>query len=302
MIDYIVFGTIGVGVLILVALITSFPREPDNLRHEKSFLGDKNPLPSFTDAAELDLTVVIPAYNEQDRLPAMLEECVECLSTSKKQTYEIIVVDDGSKDGTSNVVEKLSKKNKHVKCLKLMQNRGKGHAVKMGMMCARGSKIFFADADRAMPFTEFQKINKVMADSVGEQHELIVVGSRAHLEKDSIAQRSLFRTILMKGFHLLVQIFCVRTVKDTQCGYKLFTRSAAQRILPQLHLQRWAFDVELLFIAERLSIPLKEVAIKWDEIDGSKMTPVFSWIEMGRDLVLIWLRYAIGYWRIDLST
>ena len=175
-------------------------------------------------------------------------ECVECLSTSKKQTYEIIVVDDGSKDGTSAVVEKFSKKNKHVKCLKLMRNRGKGHAVKMGMMCARGSKIFFADADRAMPFTEFQKINKVMADSVDEHHELIVVGSRAHLEKvimiriiffltffkDSIAQRSLFRTILMKGFHLLVQIFCVRTVKDTQCGYKLFTRSAAQRILPQV--------------------------------------------------------------------
>lgn len=123
-------------------------------------------------------------------------ECVECLSTSKKQTYEIIVVDDGSKDGTSAVVEKFSKKNKHVKCLKLMRNRGKGHAVKMGMMCARGSKIFFADADRAMPFTEFQKINKVMADSVDEHHELIVVGSRAHLEKVIMIIVTIFKLCL----------------------------------------------------------------------------------------------------------
>ena len=114
-----------------------------------------------------------------------------------------------------------------------------------------------------------------------------------------MAERSFFRTVLMKGFHSLVWLFCVRSVRDTQCGYKLFSRSAVKRILPQLHIQRWAFDVELLFIAEALNIKVEEVAIKWEEIGGSKVTPIISWIEMGRDLVLIWLRYTIGYWKIN---
>ena len=136
----------------------------------------------------------------------------------------------------------------------------------MGMMASRGRKIFFADADRAMPFTEFQKINEKFEYLHDKYPDLLVIGSRAHLEKESIAQRSLFRTILMKvssdyynftvlhqylqGFHLCVWIFCVQSVRDTQCGYKLFSRTAAQKILPNLHIQRWAFDVELLYIAE----------------------------------------------------
>ena len=120
-------------------------------------------------------------------------------------------------------------------------------------------------------------------------------------------------------------VFCVRTVGDTQCGYKLFSRSAAQKILPNLHIQRWAFDVELLFIAESMCIAynignlqgsyvtghykcilgygmkISEVAIKWEEIEGTKMVPVLSWIQMARDLVMIWLRYTTYYWKIHKS-
>jgi len=167
-------------------------------------------------------------------------------------TKEVIVVDDGSIDGTYKIPLELSKNEPRVKCLKLLKNRGKGHAVKMGMMASKGRKIFFADADRAMPFAEFQKINEKFEYLNDTFPDLLVIGSRAHLEKESIAKRSLFRTVLMKVFHLCVWIFCVRTVKDTQCGYKLFSRSAAQKVLPNLHIQRWAFDVELLFIAESM--------------------------------------------------
>jgi len=286
-------------VVILTALVISYPREPDNIRHEKSFLDSTELLPGLSDDPTVDITVVIPAYNEEERLPTMLSECLESLETSKKKTYEVIVVDDGSKDKTSAYVLEMAKENSHLKCLKLIKNRGKGHAVKMGMMAARGRHIFFADADRAMPFPEFQKIYKRYKDSIENNADLIVVGSRAHLEKESISERSFFRTILMKGFHFLVWLFCVRSVKDTQCGYKLFSRSAVAKILPQLHIQRWAFDVELLFIAEAIGVKVEEVAIKWEEIGGSKVTPIISWIEMGRDLVLIWLRYQIGYWKIQ---
>ena len=135
------------------------------------------------DDPTVDITVVIPAYNEEERLPTMLSECLESLETSKTETYEVIVVDDGSKDKTSAYVLEMAKENSHLKCLKLIKNRGKGHAVKMGMMAARGRHIFFADADRAMPFPEFQKIYKRYKDSIENYADLIVVGSRAHLEK-----------------------------------------------------------------------------------------------------------------------
>jgi len=291
-------------VIVLVVVVTSllifsFSRLPDNHRHEKSFLDDSSLLPSLEDEPQVDLTVVIPAYNEEARLPSMLTECLECLQSAKRQSYEVIVVDDGSRDATSALVLELAKKHPSLKCLKLVRNRGKGHAVKMGFFAARGRHIFFADADRAMPFSEFQKIFAKYSELSETHRDLIVVGSRAHLEKESMAERSFFRTVLMKGFHSLVWLFCVRSVRDTQCGYKLFSRSAVKRILPQLHIQRWAFDVELLFIAEALEIKVEEVAIKWEEIGGSKVTPIISWIEMGRDLVLIWIRYTIGYWRIN---
>ena len=178
---------LGCGVLValvlLAALLVSFPRSPDNIRHEKSFLNDSTLLPSLDDEPEVDLTVVIPAYNEESRLPTMLTECLECLATSKRHTYEVIVVDDGSKDKTSAIVLDMAAGDSHLKCLKLVRNRGKGHAVKMGMLAARGKQIFFADADRAMPFGEFQKIYSRYLTLNEEHEDLIVVGSRAHLEK-----------------------------------------------------------------------------------------------------------------------
>jgi len=130
------------------------------------------------------------------------------------------------------------------------------------------------------------------------KYRSIICGSRAHLEQESIATRSFFRTILMYGFHFLVWFFAVRSIRDTQCGFKLFTRSAARICFPNLHIERWAFDVELLYIAEALNIPAEEVSVYWTEIDGSKVTPVWSWIEMGSDLFLIWLRYKLGAWKL----
>jgi len=192
-----------------------------------------------------------------------------------------------------------------MRLLGLIKNRGKGGAVRIGVHSSRGEFVLFADADGATRFSDLDKLYSSLqllvrkSDVKGPEWKFpsIICGSRAHLEQDSIAQRSIFRTILMYGFHFLVWLFTVRNVRDTQCGFKLFTRSAARICFPNLHIERWAFDVELLYIAESLGIPVDEVAVYWTEIEGSKVTPVWSWIQMGSDLVLIWLRYKIGAWK-----
>ncbi|KAH7968348.1 hypothetical protein HPB52_007960 [Rhipicephalus sanguineus] len=203
-------------------------------------------------------------------------------------TYEVIIVDDGSRDRTTSVGLQYSLKygTENVRVLTLAKNRGKGGAVRMGMLSARGKRLLFADADGATKFSDLDKLE--------DSTNVVVVGSRAHLEKDSIAERSIFRTLLMYGFHFLVWLFTVRGVADTQCGFKLFSREAATHLFTSLHVERWAFDVEILYIAQALKFPIAEVAVRWTEIEGSKVVPVWTWIEMGRDLFLIWLRYKIG--------
>ncbi|XP_044748102.1 dolichyl-phosphate beta-glucosyltransferase [Coccinella septempunctata] len=263
--------------------------------------------PSLKDECSLDLSVIVPAYNEEARLPSMLEECIDYLENSSKN-YEIIVVSDGSTDGTVSVANKFCVKigTNKLRVLELETNRGKGGAVRLGMLSARGALLLFADADGATKFSDYSKVENAMKNvlkvSGSARHMAvkpgIVIGSRAHLEKESIAQRSIFRTILMYGFHAMVWMFAVKGIKDTQCGFKLFTRKAALDCFESLHVERWAFDVELLKIAQSLKIPIAEVPVNWREIEGSKVTPVLSWIEMAFDLALIWLRYTIGAWKI----
>lgn len=173
------------------------------------------------------------------------------------------------------------------------------------MQSARGKQLLFADADGATKFSDFDKIEEEMKKLVPDNDwtkSAVVIGSRAHLEDESIATRSLFRTILMHGFHFLVWLFAVRGIRDTQCGFKLFTRSAARRLFLLMHVERWAFDVELLFLAQFKKMPINEVCVNWTEIEGSKVTPLWTSIQMGRDLFLIWFRYAIGAWSLHEKT
>lgn len=235
----------------------------------------------------------------------MLNECVEYLNEREKKdpgfSYEIIVVSDGSRDKTVEVASKYSLKHssEKVRVLELIKNRGKGGAVRLGMLSTRGKYLLFADADGATKFSDFAKLEMSMKKIAPSwKDDAIVIGSRAHLEDEATAQRSFFRTILMHGFHLLVYIFAVRKIRDTQCGFKLLTRSAARQVFRIMHVEKWAFDVELLFIAQKLKFKIDEIAVYWTEIEGSKVTPFWSWIQMGRDLILIWLRYAIGAWKL----
>lgn len=238
----------------------------------------------------------------------MLNECLEYLegrrtAANSKFTYEVIIVSDGSRDGTVKCALEYSKKHstERVRVLELTENRGKGGAVRLGMQSARGEKLLFADADGATKFADFEKVEKSLDEMLKNGENAIAIGSRAHLEEEAKAQRSFFRIILMHGFHFLVWLFAVKGIRDTQCGFKLLTRSTAKTIFALMHVEKWAFDVELLFIAQSLGIPCDEIAVNWTEIDGSKVTPFWSWLQMGRDLILIWLRYAIGAWKLDLK-
>ncbi|XP_008583525.1 PREDICTED: dolichyl-phosphate beta-glucosyltransferase isoform X2 [Galeopterus variegatus] len=263
----------------IVAFITAARIPPLHQHEEEKFFlnakGQKEILPSIWDSPTKQLSVVVPSYNEEERLPAMMDEALGYLEKRQKQdptfTYEVIIVDDGSKDQTSK-----------------------------GIFSSRGQKILMADADGATKFPDIEKLEKGLNDLQPWPNQMaIACGSRAHLEKESIAQRSYFRTLLMYGFHFLVWFLCVKGIRDTQCGFKLLTREAASQTFSSLHIERWAFDVELLYIAQFFKIPIAEVAVNWTEIEGSKLVPFWSWLQMGKDLLFIRLRYLTGAWRLQ---
>ncbi|XP_004711330.1 dolichyl-phosphate beta-glucosyltransferase isoform X1 [Echinops telfairi] len=304
---------LAAAALILISFVafitaTKMPRLHQH-EEEKFFLnarGQKEPLPSLLDAPTKQLSVVVPSYHEETRLPVMMDEALSYLEKRQKQdpkfTYEVIVVDDGSKDQTSKVAFRYCQEygSDKVRVITLVKNRGKGGAVRTGIFSSRGRKILMADADGATKFPDIEKLEKGLDDLQPWPDDMaIACGSRAHLEQDSIAQRSYFRTLLMYGFHFLVWFLCVKGIRDTQCGFKLFTREAAVRTFSALHIERWAFDVELLYIAQFFKIPIAEIAVNWTEIEGSKLVPFWSWVQMGKDLLFIRLRYMTGAWRLE---
>ncbi|XP_045459951.1 dolichyl-phosphate beta-glucosyltransferase [Melitaea cinxia] len=322
-ITLIVYGVLAAtSLLIILSAIIYMITNPfplvERFKEEETFNDprskSKERFPNIHDSHSVHLSVVVPAYNEEERLSPMLDETIEFLERRIKENpsykYEIIVVSDGSKDNTVKLAESYVEKYgcDKLRCLDLIKNRGKGGAVKLGILSSRGASILFADADGASKFEDLTKLETALKkitkyDPISQpdeisQSEAVIIGSRAHLEKESLAKRSIFRNILMYGFHFLVWLFTVKGIKDTQCGFKLFTRKAADRAFQSLHVNRWAFDVELLYIAQKLNIPIVEIPIRWTEIEGSKVTPVISWIQMGCDLGLIWLKYKIGAWKI----
>lgn len=262
--------------------------------------------PKLKDSASIALSIIIPAYNEELRLPLMLDEALEHLKTYKKEsTYEIIIVDDGSTDRTTEIALEYSQKytTDLIRVLTLGRNRGKGGAVRLGMLSARGRELLFADADGATLFSELEKVRNELKLQLGRSdcNMALVCGSRAHLQQESIAKRSFFRTILMYGFHFWVWFLCNPRVKDTQCGFKLFSRPAARLLFGNLHVERWAFDVDILYLAAHFRVPVAEVCVQWTEKDGSKLVPVFSWMQMAKDILMIRLRYMLGAWKIEPS-
>ena len=259
--------------------------------------------------SSIDLTLVVPAYNEEERLPIMLDETITFLlkwSKKRKITYEILIVDDGSKDNTKEVVSNyMNKYPKIIRLLALHANCGKGGAVKRGVSRSRGQYILMVDADGATDIEDLDSLysNLINTTNNSPNNQSIAVGSRAHLQESSVAKRSLLRTILMYGFHFLVVMLCSSHVRDTQCGFKLFSRPAAKILFQTLHLERWAFDVELIYVAESCKIPIIELPVRWHEVEGSKLIQnkfdvITTSLTMARDMFCVRMSYLLGIWRI----
>lgn len=271
--------------------------------------GPIHPLPpaaSPTSAApqsDVVLSVVVPCYNETARLGAMLDEAVEYLQKELPSQYEILIVDDGSSDGTTAyALQKAAELGLAPHVLKVVQltaNRGKGGAVTHGIRHGVGKYLLFADADGATKFADAARLLAFL-QAQPEGRPAIAIGLRAHMvNTDAVVQRSFVRNLLMYGLHALVYIFGIRHIQDTQCGFKMFNRDAVRMVFPHMHTERWIFDVEILLLGGMQGVEMKEIPVSWQEIDGSKVDLARDSIQMAVDLVVTRMAYLLGVYGLN---
>jgi len=228
------------------------------------------------------LSVIIPAYNEERRLPKTLEEIDKYLR-GQSYDYEILVVNDGSKDRTAEVAKSLMLKIRNLKVTGYEKNQGKGYAVRFGMLEAKGDYRIFTDADNS---TSIDQIEKIWPEL--EKGYDIVIGSRD--VKGAILdppQPWLRKVLLGEGFKLYRKIVLnLWGTEDTQCGFKCFTKLATENIFPRCRINRFAFDPEILIIAKKMGYKIKEIPVYWRNDPESKVKP--KWIiNMAVDLLKI---------------
>jgi dolichyl-phosphate beta-glucosyltransferase len=220
------------------------------------------------DAASVEITVAIPAYNERVRLPAYLPEVLSYLA-SQPFTWEVIVADDGSSDGTGEYVQAIAATEPRVLLVRRIRNGGKGRAVLDAIEAARGRYVLIADADGATPIRELAALRQAIA--AGAE---IAIGSRVAPRDGRVRERNPMRAVIGKVFYGLVNFLAVPGIGDTQCGFKLLRRDVARALFRELGEFGWAFDVEVLYRAQLAGFRVAEVAVEWHEIAGSKLRPV----------------------------
>lgn len=311
---------------------------------------------------ELYMSVVVPAYNEEDRLSVMLSEAVEYLekefgtkktkqmngngsmmnghtkgangtinrnqnghvnhaASPASKGWEILIVSDGSTDKTIETALRFARNlgspaAHQIRVVALSENRGKGGAVVHGMRHVRGRYAVFADADGASNFEDLGKLVHACQEVQDTQGRALAIGSRAHLVgseavikvRRSVAfglnsngeQRSFLRNFLMHSFHLFLRLLtppATAAIRDTQCGFKLFSRSSLPYIVPYMHSEGWIFDVEMLMLAELAGIPVAEVPVGWHEVNGSKLNVVWDSLGMAWGLAILRAAWGLGVYR-----
>ncbi|OGY57017.1 MAG: hypothetical protein A2Y84_02170 [Candidatus Colwellbacteria bacterium RBG_13_48_8] len=229
------------------------------------------------------LSVVIPAYNESRRIPLTLLDIDKHLSRVEF-AYEIVVVNDGSKDDTVRVAEKLTKMVPHLRVIGYERNQGKGCAVKTGMLEARGSYRLFTDSDNSTSIDQFEKILPLL-----QQGEQVVIGSRDVRGATMDPPQPLYRRLFGNLGNLFIQVLLLPGIWDTQCGFKCFSEKAASEIFPLQKINRWGFDVEILALAKRLGYKIKEVPIHW-------VNDIESKVNFTAYLQVLWETVKIRFW------
>ena len=206
------------------------------------------------------ISVIIPAYNEAHRLPSTLTALSQELSHVKFE-YEVLVVDDGSSDHTSEVAKTFQSSIKNFTVIENNKNEGKGSAIRKGMRAAQGTWRLFMDADNATPFSEFAKILPYTNENYS-----VLIGSRKIRGAMISTPQPWQRRCLSWGGNIFVQLFFSLGISDTHCGFKCFREDAAEKIFSQAKINRWAFDDEILVLAKKMGYEIKEIPIAWSDV------------------------------------
>ncbi len=234
------------------------------------------------------ISIVIPAYNEEKRLASTLERILSFLARGSWVSTEILVVDDGSSDGTAEVASRYAP---NVRLLLNPGNRGKGYSVRHGMLEATGDWILFTDADLSAPIEEMDKLFAAIGSASPPAR--VAIGSRA-LDRSLIGvHQSVFRENAGRVFNLAMRLIAGLPFWDTQCGFKLFEGRAAKQIFLRQRLERFGFDAEVLFIAKKLKYRVVEVPVHWSHAEGTKVSMFRDSVGMFVDL----LRVRANCWR-----
>jgi dolichyl-phosphate beta-glucosyltransferase len=234
------------------------------------------------------ISIVIPAYNEETRLPSTLEKVADYLDRIGFEFVEVLVVDDGSRDGTVAQAAEFARTHPYLRVLRNPGNRGKGYSVRHGMLEAKGEWALFTDADLSAPVEELEKLFAA-AEQEGSP---IAFGSRA-IDRSLVGvHQPALREYAGRFFNLVMRAVTGLKFHDTQCGFKLFRRDAARAIFKRQQLERFGFDVEILFLAKLLGYRAVEVAVRWDDVAGSKVGAM-----QGLDGFVDLLRVRMNQWR-----
>ena len=242
------------------------------------------------------LSIIVPAYNEERRLPDALERIGAYLA-EKGLDAELIVVDDGSRDGTARIVEEarlpgLSAAGR-LRLIRNRGNRGKGHSVRRGVLDARGIWVLFTDSDLSTPIEDFEKLYK-RATAGGHD---IVIGSRGLPDSNIELYQPFHRVFMGQTFNRIVRLMTGLPFRDTQCGFKLMARERVRSLFERMVVDRFAFDVELLFLAHRAGLSVAEEPITWRDSPRSKVGLLGDPLNMLRDVWKIRRRFARGLYR-----
>ncbi len=230
---------------------------------------------------DLTYSFIIPAYNESERLSASLPQVLNYIRQQRLQA-EVIVVNDGSVDDTADVVRRFAATNSAIHLLENPGNRGKGYSVRHGMLYGHGDVLLFSDADLSSPIYEAGKLFQAIARGAD-----IAIGSRWLQSELQTERQPWYRQLYGRLFNLGLKIVLGLRYRDTQCGFKAFTRAAANTVFSRQHVERWGFDPELLFLADKLKLRTVEVPVEWAHDHRSRINPLRDGINMGLEMLKV---------------
>jgi len=237
----------------------------------------------------VDVSIVIPAYNEEERIGSTLVEIIRYFK-NKGVRFEVIVVDDGSSDRTAEIAGQKLAGTAH-QILKNPSNQGKGYSVRRGVLASQGDLVLFVDSDLSTPIEDFEKLELVLRRGCD-----VAIGSRALATSDVQIHQNVLRETMGKTFNVMARLFSFRGIHDSQCGFKIFKREPAKTLFERQKITSFCFDAEILFLAQKMGYRVQEIGVRWRNSPKSKVHIFLDPLKMFWDLLRIqWLHWGEKY-------